>query len=456
MKIIIQLLTLCGTMMSLHAQQQATLQGDFEPGTTRVQLKPITMRPLPGYAQGSVEGDGKCTLTFEAPFPYVCEMALFTQAGKSKSAHIYIHPGEVIQVDFTAKKPTFEGALAKENGNVDALVKKLLFNVNTLKPSVDSLDTFITDFEKAVDALDVSDDFKRLLKSMAEHETNSSRIKILKIEAPEKHLEFIKQLFERKITSPDFLSANVWPDKMDELCGEFESQGLLNPTPRFVERLKWIQDATVRSRYAVYLINKTVNELKWLTDPVRPLIDGLTPLITETNSKEELVQVLKLLTRLEADFSKLMVGKPAPQFTFEDVNGNKVSLSDFKGKFVILDIWNIYCGPCIKQIPVIKGMEKELEEKDVVFVSISSDPQDIKDKWKDFVKAKEMSGYQLIMDNGRQSKFMNDYAIKGFPTFCVINPDGKVEDPFFKRPDDPQFKRQLYKIIEDYRSKTPK
>ena len=452
MKGIIQLLLFFGGMLSLNAQQQATIQGVFEPGTTRVLLKPITMRPLPGHAQGSVEGDGKCTLTVDAPFPYVCEMALIKDGKKSKGTHIYIRPGEVIQVDFTAQKPTFEGKFAKENGNVDVLVKKLLYTVDTPKSSLDSLASFWDGFEKEVDALDVAADFKSLLKHMAEYETTGAKLRILKSQAPEKHRELVKQLFEQKITSTDLLSANLWPDKLNEWCAEFEKQGLLAPEPRFEARVKWIQDPTVRSRYAVYLINNAVNQMKWATDPVRPLITGLTPFITETKSKEELVRVLDHLTRLEADFSKLMVGKPAPPFTFEDINGNKVSLGDFKGKFVILDIWNIYCGPCIKQIPVIKGMEKELEEKNVVFVSISSDPQDIKDKWKAVVKSKEMTGHQLIMDNGRESKFMTDYAIKGFPTFCVINPDGKVANPFFARPDDPEFKPKLYTIIENYRS----
>jgi thiol-disulfide isomerase/thioredoxin len=456
MKKIIKLLAFCGALMSLNAQQQATIQGAFEPGTTRVQLKPITMRPLPSYFEGSVEGDGKCTLTVDAPFSFICEMALSKDGRKSKAAYIYIRPGEVLQVDFRDKKPTFEGEFAKENGNVDVLVKRLLYTVDTPHSSLDSLASFRDGFEKEVNALDVAADLKSLLKHMADYETTGVKLRKLKNEAPEKHRELVKLLFEQQITSTDFLSANLWPDKLNEWCAEFEEQGLLAPEPRFEARVKWIQDPTVRSRYAVYLINNAVNQMKWATDPVQPLIDGLTPSITEPKSKEELVRVLNRLTQLEADFSKLMVGKPAPPFTFEDVNGNKVSLDDFKGKFVILDVWNIYCGPCIKQIPVIKGMEKELEERNVVFVSISSDPQDIKDKWKALVKAKEMAGCQLIMDNGRQSKFMTDYSIKGFPTFCVINPDGKVEDPFFDRPEDPAFKPKLFKIIENYRSKTPK
>ncbi len=72
-----------------------------------------------------------------------------------------------------------------------------------------------------------------------------------------------------------------------------------------------------------------------------------------------------------------IIGKPAPPFALLDLNGNKVSLSDYKNKVVILDFWATWCPPCIKEIPHFIELYKEYKNQGLVIVGISLDLQGI-------------------------------------------------------------------------------
>ena len=66
-----------------------------------------------------------------------------------------------------------------------------------------------------------------------------------------------------------------------------------------------------------------------------------------------------------ADFKRLGKGAPAVPFKFKDINGNEVSLADLKGKYVYVDIWATWCGPCNAEIPKLKELEKKLEGRNL-------------------------------------------------------------------------------------------
>lgn len=116
--------------------------------------------------------------------------------------------------------------------------------------------------------------------------------------------------------------------------------------------------------------------------------------------------------------------EPAIDFTFPDIDGKNVSLSDFKGKVVFLDFWATWCGPCIASIPEIKKLEAEYHGKDIVFIAVSVDKAKDFEKWKTFVKEKELVGVQLFSSN--DPKLSEDYKISGIPRFVVIDKAGNV------------------------------
>jgi thiol-disulfide isomerase/thioredoxin len=146
--------------------------------------------------------------------------------------------------------------------------------------------------------------------------------------------------------------------------------------------------------------------------------------------------------------SKVMgIGKPSPEFeNYLDIAGGNKSLSSFKNKYVYIDVWATWCGPCIQQIPYLQTLEKEYHNKNIEFISISTDEarrnggswEAAEKKWRDFVKKKNMSGVQLW--SGKDYSFQQAYQINGIPRFILIDPKGNIVDANAPRPSDPNLK----------------
>lgn len=140
-------------------------------------------------------------------------------------------------------------------------------------------------------------------------------------------------------------------------------------------------------------------------------------------------------------------GKPSPKFTdYVDIKGGTKSLDSFKGKFVYIDVWATWCGPCIQQIPYLQELEDEYKNKNIAFVSISTDESQrsggsweaAEKKWRNFVKDKDMSGVQLW--SGQDFSFQQAYKINSIPRFILIDPAGNIVDANAPRPSDPNLK----------------
>jgi len=134
-------------------------------------------------------------------------------------------------------------------------------------------------------------------------------------------------------------------------------------------------------------------------------------------------------------------GKPAKNFTYPDVNGKVVSLSDFKGKVVVVDVWATWCGPCKGEIPYLKKLEEEMHGQDVVFIGVSLDEAKDKQKWIDFVKSENLKGVQLHASGW--SQIARDYEIKGIPRFMLIDKNGKIVTENAPRPSNPLLKKMI-------------
>ncbi len=131
---------------------------------------------------------------------------------------------------------------------------------------------------------------------------------------------------------------------------------------------------------------------------------------------------------------KLEKGQPAVSFTFPDINGKEVSLSDFKGKYVYVDLWATWCGPCNAEIPSLKKLEEEFQGRNIYFVSISCDKS--QDEWEKFVKERQMGGIQLHMRGN--NKYMEELGNNGVPRFLLIDREGNFIDANMLRPSDPK------------------
>lgn len=152
-------------------------------------------------------------------------------------------------------------------------------------------------------------------------------------------------------------------------------------------------------------------------------------------------------TKITAIYKKLNatnVGEPSPKFNnYENNAGGTTSLDDLKGKYVYIDVWATWCGPCIKEIPALKRMEDEFNGKNIEFVSISIDKKKDYDKWKKMIVDKDLKGTQLLADSDWKSSFVQDYSIKGIPRFILLDPQGNIVNANAPRPSNPSLKSLL-------------
>lgn len=127
-------------------------------------------------------------------------------------------------------------------------------------------------------------------------------------------------------------------------------------------------------------------------------------------------------------------GVIATDFTLNDINGKPLSLSNLRGKYVLLDFWGSWCIWCIKGMPKMKEYYEKYKGK---FEILGIDCNDKEDKWKAAVEKYNLNWLHVYNPRSSDNKVLRDYAIQGFPTKILVGPDGKIvktivgEDPAF-------------------------
>lgn len=148
---------------------------------------------------------------------------------------------------------------------------------------------------------------------------------------------------------------------------------------------------------------------------------------------EHIKQQIEAKKAREEAAKKVAPGCVAPDFTLNDINGNPLSLSSLRGKYLILDFWGAWCGWCIKGFPDMKKYYEKYKDKVEI---LGVDCNDTEEKWKDAVKKYELP-WKHVFNPRNNKEVVTSYAISGYPTKIIIDPEGKIvktivgEDPAF-------------------------
>lgn len=116
-----------------------------------------------------------------------------------------------------------------------------------------------------------------------------------------------------------------------------------------------------------------------------------------------------------------MEGKPFPNFSFKDLNGNLVTNESMKGKIIVIKCWYIHCAACIKEFPEVNQLtEKYKDRKDILFISLA---EDTPEQLKVFLARKPLS-YSVIPN---MKTYMNETLnLNAFPTHFILNKEGSI------------------------------
>ena len=152
---------------------------------------------------------------------------------------------------------------------------------------------------------------------------------------------------------------------------------------------------------------------------VEPLFNSLpatTKAWPSAKALQERIQIAK----------KTAIGNFVMDFTQNDTLGKPVSLSSFKGKYVLIDFWASWCGPCRKENPNVVKVYNKFKDKNFTVLSVSLDRPDAKDKWMAAIHKDELTWTHVSDLKYWDNEVAKQYGIRAIPQNLLIDPQGKI------------------------------
>jgi thiol-disulfide isomerase/thioredoxin len=147
------------------------------------------------------------------------------------------------------------------------------------------------------------------------------------------------------------------------------------------------------------------------------------------------IHIPKLGTTL-LSLENLKEGAEVRDFSFVDLEGNPISLSQFKDKVIYLDLWASWCGPCLNTFRTkTPDFEKKLRDSnDIILMYISID--ETQEPWKNYLGKNPMRGIHLFAGKGFEADIMKYFKVWGIPRYVIIGKNNKLVSPNAPRPGD--------------------
>jgi peroxiredoxin len=176
--------------------------------------------------------------------------------------------------------------------------------------------------------------------------------------------------------------------------------------------------ANSNSYVSVYLMNAVIGSIMDL-NKVEPLFNGLSPAMQNTLAGKKIARMIES-SRMTA------IGAMAPVFTQNDTAGKPVSLTDFRGKYVLVDFWASWCGPCRAENPNYVKAYQQYKDKGFTMLGISLDRAGAKDAWLAAIKKDGLEWTQLSDLQFWDNDVAKLYGVKAIPQNFLIDPHGKI------------------------------
>lgn len=220
--------------------------------------------------------------------------------------------------------------------------------------------------------------------------------------------------------------------KISEIQGQFEDAVAAQPEkraiimeqmrPAYTQQIDSLNNAVLKFAqenttslagfYAVNLLNPAQYE--------KELVSYADKIKSQFDDNEAVTQFIVRMAQLKS----VQIGQPAPEFTIKSIDGKRIKLADFKGKYVMLDFWASWCMPCRNENPNVVKAYNTYKDKNFTILGISLD-KDAK-AWKNAVTADNLTwahGSDLKDFDSPTAKL---YAIDAIPSSFIIDPAGKI------------------------------
>lgn len=215
-------------------------------------------------------------------------------------------------------------------------------------------------------------------------------------------------------------------------------EGKTNDSKVIEQRVHYVDSEIKDAEVAEFLMNEFVYSYVENSG-----LDDADSLIAMFRKHVKDAQSIEKFNTLCGKWEKLRSGNPSVSFSYMDIDGKTVSMADLKGKYIYIDVWATWCGPCRGELPSLKELEEKYAGKDIYFVSMSCDKK--KKAWENMVKKDELKGIQLHM--GTDRSFMDAYLINGIPRFILLDREGKIISANMTRPSDSRTAKKFDELL---------
>jgi len=187
----------------------------------------------------------------------------------------------------------------------------------------------------------------------------------------------------------------------------------------------------------------TLYALKMVTNPQKT-----DSLYADFSKRKENKEYKAEINQVYRNLISSRPNSPAPGFSYHDVDGKLIRLSDLRGKYIYIDIWATWCVPCIAEIPFLSKLESDYSAKNIIFLSLSVDRNSDKSKWASYVKNNKLKGLQVMADKDFDSDFLRKFNVASIPRFILIDPEGKIVFANAARPSDPELRNHFDHLLK--------